>query len=241
MIEISIPVYNEDKNISKQVKVITTYISQNLEKYQPIFLTLCDNGSTDQTKEIIQQIKEENPQIKYLYTKEKGIGWALKNSWKNSDADIIGYMDLDFSTDLTHLKDTFDLLENNYDLVSGSRLLNKSKVINRSILRSFISYNYNLILKIVFKNKFSDGACGFKFMKRSTYNKINNFCNLDNGFFFTTQLLIISEFLKIPIYDLPVKWTDDKDSKIKIIYTIIEYFISIYKMKKIFISKLKNK
>ena len=87
------------------------------------------------------------------------------------------------------------MLENNYDLVSGSRLLNKSKVINRSILRSFISYNYNLILKTVFKNKFSDGACGFKFMKRSTYNKINNFCNLDNGFFFTTQLLIISEFL----------------------------------------------
>ena len=49
------------------------------------------------------------------------------------------------------------------------------------------------------------------------------------------------QFLKIPIYDLPVKWTDDKDSKIKIIYTIIEYFISIYKMKKIIISKLKNR
>ena len=78
-------------------------------------------------------------------------------------------------------------------------------------------------------------------MKRSTYNKINNFCNLDNGFFFTTQLLIIAEFLKIHIYDLPVKWTDDKDSKIKIIYTIIEYFISIYKMKRIFISKIKNR
>ena len=60
MIEISIPVYNEDKNISKQVKVITTYISQNLEKYQPIFLTLCDNGSTDQTKKIIQQIENHN-------------------------------------------------------------------------------------------------------------------------------------------------------------------------------------
>ena len=224
MIEITIPILNEEDTLYDNIKLVIKYIKNNLSEYQPISIILADNGSTDKTQDIAIKLSNEFKNVKYIRLNQRGVGRALKKSWTQSNADIIGYMDLDLATDLKYLKHAFDILINDKaDILSGSRLKTGANVIGRTALRSFTSKAFNLIVKLIFNTSHSDGMCGFKFLQKNIFNNLLNTGAQSDGWFFSTELLITSEYLGYRVYDLPVTWTDDQNSKVKIIKLAIEY------------------
>jgi hypothetical protein len=95
------------------------------------------------------------------------VGLALKTSWQQSQADIVGYMDLDLATDLTHFLQAYNALNSEgFDLVYATRLHRKSRVIGRTVKREITSRVFNTILRVYLGVRFSDGMCGFKWLKR---------------------------------------------------------------------------
>ena len=84
---------------------------------------------------------------------------ALKTSWGQSEADIVGYMDLDLATDLPHFLEAYRALaEEGADLVYGTRLHPSSKVIGRSLKREIASRGFNWLLQTYLGTRFSDGS-----------------------------------------------------------------------------------
>ena len=101
-IEIAIPVLNEEEHLEKQISKILFFINEKLADYN-VTLVIADNGSTDNTPEIAKKISL-NEKIRFITTKERGVGRALKKAWNSSTADIVGYMDLDLATDINSLQ-----------------------------------------------------------------------------------------------------------------------------------------
>ena len=155
----------------------------------------------------------------------------MKASWGNSSADIVGYMDLDLATDLKHLKAAFSSFNGEVKLVTGSRLAKGAKVIGRSPLRSFTSRVFNLIVQTWFGSSFSDGMCGFKFLERSVLESLMKNGAQSDGWFFATELLVVADAMKLKIKDLPVEWTDDPNSKVKIAKLTAEYLKAMKSLK----------
>jgi glycosyltransferase involved in cell wall biosynthesis len=224
MIEITIPILNEEATLDAQVRKTRDYIDRNLGDLAPITLILADNGSTDATPDIAQALQRDLEGIRYLRLDERGVGRALKASWEKSNAQIVGYMDLDLATNLRYLRKALEMLRaDQADIVTGSRLAKGSRVIGRSPLRTVTSRAFNLILRMMFGTTFSDGMCGFKFLKRSILGKLRAAGAVSDGWFFATEILITSEYLGFRVGDLPVEWTDDPNSKVKIVKLAIEY------------------
>ena len=224
MIEITIPILNEESTLDAQVRKIIDFIAHHLDDLASINLILADNGSTDSTPIIARALEREFERVHYLRLEERGVGRALKASWEDSGAFIVGYMDLDLATSLDHLRPALELLLSDHsDIVTGSRLAKGSRVVGRSLLRNITSRGFNLILKIVFQTSFSDGMCGFKFLKRSNLEQLRAAGAVSNGWFFATEILITAEYLGLRIGDLPVEWTDDPNSKVKIGRLVVEY------------------
>jgi glycosyltransferase involved in cell wall biosynthesis len=223
-IEITIPILNEECTLDEQVRKAHQYIQSNLIDLGTITIILADNGSTDSTPDIARSLQLELPGVQYLRLEQRGVGRALKASWSQSKADIVGYMDLDIATDLRYLRPALEkLCADQADIVTGSRLAKGSRVIGRSLLRNFTSRALNFILKIVFRISFSDGMCGFKFLKRSCIVNLQNAGAVSDGWFFATEILIAGEYLGYRIFDLAVEWRDDPNSKVKIGKLAIEY------------------
>lgn len=232
MIEITIPILNEEKTLDHKIRELYLYICMNLHDFEPIQIILVDNGSTDNTNTIAKKLTYEFASIKYLRLEEKGVGLALKTSWSASKSDIIGYIDLDLATDLRYLKPFFEILANDRaDIVTGSRLMKGSKVIGRSTLRSFTSQSFNIIIKNIFNTSITDGMCGFKFLKREYIDQLIKTGAQSDGWFFATELLIIGEYLGYRIIDYPVEWKDDNDSKVKIGKLAVEYLKAMFILK----------
>lgn len=237
-IEITIPVLNEESSITAKINELNLYIKKNLAQFGDFKIIIADNGSVDGTKIKAEALSRELTGIEYIRLERKGVGLALKASWIKSNADIIGYMDLDLATDLKYLGPALSkLISTDADIVTGSRLKAGAKVIGRSPLRNFISMFFNKIIKIVFETSFSDGMCGFKFLRKNILGNLISNGARNDGWFFATEILIVSEYLDYKVYDLPVTWTDDPCSKVKIFKLSIEYIRQIVLLKRFLSTK----
>lgn len=217
--DVTIPVLNEEPTLERQVKILHAFLKAHFPTENQWRIVIADNGSTDRTFEIAEQLSTAIPEVAVVKVPRKGVGLALKTSWGQSQADIIGYMDLDLATDLPHFLETYDAIANkNYDIVYATRLHLKSKVIGRTLKREIASRVFNFLLKAYLHVHFSDGMCGFKFLKRSVYPTLYEKGAQNDGWFFSTELLTVGEWLHLKICELPVQWTDDvSSSRVKII------------------------
>jgi putative flippase GtrA len=184
-------------------------------------ITIADNASTDGTWEVARRLAEELPRVRALHLDEKGRGRALKAAWSTSTAAVVGYMDVDLSTDLRAVPPLVaPLLSGHSDLAIGTRLAKGSRVV-RGPKRDIISRGYNLLLRGVLSAGFSDAQCGFKALRRDVAARLLPLVEDDN-WFFDTELLVLAEEAGLRIHEVPVDWVDDPDSRVDVMATVAE-------------------
>jgi glycosyltransferase involved in cell wall biosynthesis len=231
--DITIPVLNEESTLKAQITILHTFLKKHFPDQDCWRIVIADNGSTDQTPELSQELSNEFSEVYYLRIPKRGVGLALKTSWAKSTADMVGYMDLDLATDLPHFLEAYHAIhKEDYDIVYGTRLHPKSEVINRPLKREVSSRGFNLLLQTYLNVGFSDGMCGFKFLKRQLFPSLFKYGAQNDGWFFSTELLTVGEWLDYKIFELPVKWTDDPDSsKVKIVPLAKKYLKAMRELK----------
>lgn len=230
-ISILLPVLNEkirlENGVTKTVKFMEKYYKAEYE------IIIVDNGSTDETPQIAKKLVQKYKNVYYIHTKEKGVGRALRAGIKKSQYEVVGYMDIDLSTDIRHILQVGEMFEDNsIDMINGSRLNKKSKMTGRKWYRNITSYGLTFILKMMLGLKASDSICGFKFYKKSSIQKIMCQSGNENGWFYVIELLIRSEKAEQNIIELPVRWQDDPNTTVKIFKLIKNYMLSILKLRK---------
>ena len=220
-IDVVLPVLNEEEDLSLSVDELRSFLRRSMGEYD-WRVVIADNGSTDATPEIARRLTESHPDVAYLRLEERGRGRALRKAWLDSRADIVAYMDVDLSTELAFLPVLVRAVDQEgYDLAIGSRLKKGARVIGRPPKRELMSRAYSLMFRGMFATGFRDAQCGFKVLSRRAAVDLAPLVR-DNGWFFDTELLILAERLGYRIREVPVKWTDDPGSRVRIVRTAYE-------------------
>ncbi len=218
-VDVVIPVLNEAHVLEKSVTTVRAFLSEQTDWAWRVVVV--DNGSTDGTDRVAKMLVERHRDVDFLQLPQRGRGRALRHAWTQSDADIMSYTDVDLSTELAVLpKLVQGIATGGYDLGTGSRLLPASQT-TRSAKREFISRCYNLMVRTVLWTGFSDAQCGFKVVSRRVVQEIVPDIK-DQAWFFDTELLVLAEKHGYRIMDLPVRWVEDNDSRVKIVKTAWE-------------------
>lgn len=143
IISIVVPCYNEAEvvlsNIDKAIK-----ISSKL----PIEFVFINNGSTDNTANIFNSVKQKiPPSIKLLTIKKnKGYGFGVKKGIALSRGEYIGWTHGDGQADIMDIKTVFDIIINN-----PSAGIIKGKRISRPFRDRLISFGLEIITSIFSK------------------------------------------------------------------------------------------
>lgn len=161
-ISIVIPFYNEEKHIVQVIKGISKY---------KLPIVLVDDGSTDDSKSKIRNIKSKN--ITLLTHKinlgkgaamKTGADWAFANG-----ADAVIFMDSDNQHSPDDLPKFFKPLKSGkFDAVFGTRNYSYGVPLVRFLGNKFAS----VVLVIFFGVYASDVLCGFKAITNNAYKKI---------------------------------------------------------------------
>ncbi|MDX6469861.1 MAG: hypothetical protein QOF75_1664, partial [Gaiellaceae bacterium] len=182
-VDVVVPVYNEVGSLGASIESLHRYL---LGQFPFSFrVTIADNGSTDGTWELAQEIALELDHVRALRLDEKGRGRALHTVWSESDASVLVYMDVDLSTGLSALLPLVaPLLSGHSDLAIGSRLTRGARV-TRGPKRELISRSYNVLLHAALGARFSDAQCGFKAIRADRAHELLPLVQ-DRGWFFDT-------------------------------------------------------
>jgi glycosyltransferase involved in cell wall biosynthesis len=213
---VAVPVFNEEAKLAESVAALSRHLESRCRLEHEI--VIADNGSTDGTLAAANAAAARLRGARVVHLAHRGRGGAVKQVWSESAADILTYMDVDLSTGLEAFMPLVEALASGgYDLGAGSRLQAES-VTRRSWRREVISRCYNRLIKVMFRTRFSDAQCGFKAITHEAARALLPAVE-DTGWFFDTELLVLSEKCGYRIRDLPVVWAEGDDTRVRILST----------------------
>src|SRR5436189_33583 len=155
------------------------------------------------------------PEVRLVSLPQSARSRAIKKVWRESRADILSYVDVDLSTDLDAFPPLIEsLLSGGCAVPTGSRRLSDSRT-NRGLGREFLSLCYLAMVKALFHTQISDAQCGFKAITKKAADELLPLI-ADDGWLMDTELLVVAERLGYRIFDLPVRWVEDTDSRVKV-------------------------
>jgi glycosyltransferase involved in cell wall biosynthesis len=219
-VDVIIPVLNEEHSLPRCVELLRSFFGEHPDRVWSILVA--DNGSIDKTIEVATSLMNDSGDLRITHIEQRGRGRALKKAWLESDADVRCYMDVDLSTDLKHVPELVSAIaDEGNSLAIGSRLMGDSDVVNRTLKREITSRGYSALFRTMFFTKFKDAQCGFKAISADAANALVPLVK-DNAWFFDTELLLIAQKNGYSIKEIPVRWVDDPDSRVKIISTAWE-------------------
>ena len=240
-VNILFPVLNERLRLQSGIDRTMAYLKKRVDN--PCRLTILDNGSDDETPQIGMALAQKYPEVSYVRVGERGVGVAFRKGIELNDCDIVGYMDIDLSTDIRNLGRTIRLFEKNERLqyVNGTRFSKKSDTRGRKWYRKITSMGLVFLLKAIFRMRATDAVCGFTFLRKDVARRLVEESSKDNGWFYTIEFLLRAERDGIVIYDMPVRWQEDYNTTVKIWKTIKNYLVRIYRLRRAFKEEAKKR
>lgn len=239
-INLLFPVLNERLRLQKGIETTIVYVREQVTI--PCKLTILDNGSEDETPEIGKKLEEAYPEVTYVRVGERGVGVAFRKGIELNDCDIVGYMDIDLSTDLKYLGKTIEMFQQDPELqyVNGTRFSKESDTKGRKWYRKITSMGLVFLLKTIFHMKATDALCGFTFLRKEEAEQLVAESSQDNGWFYTVEFLLRAERDGMKICDMPVEWQEDYNTTVKVFKTIKNYIIQIHRLRKALKSEKKG-
>jgi glycosyltransferase involved in cell wall biosynthesis len=215
-VELVIPVHNERLVLRRNVTRVHDFLSRSAGFTWSI--VVAENASTDGTGALADEIAAELPALRVRHLSSAGRGRALRDAWLASDATVVAYMDADLSTSLDGFPRLVEpVLSGAADIAIGSRLIPGATTV-RGPKRELISRAYNVVLHASLRTGFADAQCGFKAARADVVRELLPYV-VDDGWFFDTELLVLAERLGFRVREVPVTWTDDPDSRVRILPT----------------------
>ena len=216
MVDISviIPAYNERNRIIPTIRQFEEVISASGMSYE---LLIVDDGSTDDTRELIQDLSLENVFLRLItYKENRGKGYAVKKGMLASTGKICVLSDADGSTSPDQVFSLIrPILNDKIDIAIGSRYTSQAVVeVKQPLYRIIWSRMASQLIRSTLLPQVKDAYCGFKAYKgevaRDLFQKAK-----EEGWTFDVEVLSIAHKLGYNIKEVPVRWMNDEDSRVK--------------------------
>ena len=223
---IVIPIFNEEEILEESTNAIFSLCKRMEIDFEIIF---SENGSTDKTKAIAEELTNKHPEIKIISNPEPNYGNALKTGFKIAKNDLVISFDIDYYSE-SFLSEALKL-ESEYSGITASKRLGSSED-GRRFIRRLATNFFVILLKTLFGTKLSD-THGMKAIKKTEIEKFLPQV-VSTQDIFDTELLIRIEKNGGKIKEIPAKVNEIRPSVSLIYKRIPRTLKSLIKLRIIF-------
>jgi glycosyltransferase involved in cell wall biosynthesis len=166
-VSIVIPLFNEDESLTELSAWIERVVNAHQLSYEIIMI---DDGSTDNSWEVIEKLRTINPNIKGIkFQRNYGKSAALNEGFKAAQGQVIITMDADMQDSPDEIPELRKMiLEGNFDIVSGW----KKKRYDNAFTKNLPSKLFNAAARKMSGIKLNDFNCGLKAYKYKVVKSI---------------------------------------------------------------------
>ena len=166
-ISVVIPLFNEEESLPELAAWIERVVLANDYSYEIIMI---DDGSTDDSWNVIQRLRNANGNIKGIkFQRNYGKSAALNEGFKAAQGEVIITMDADMQDSPDEIPGLRDMIINeDLDIVSGW----KKKRYDNTLTKNIPSKLFNAAARSMSKIKLHDFNCGLKAYKKKVVKSI---------------------------------------------------------------------
>ena len=166
-ISVVIPLLNEEESLPELSQWIQKVMQEHQFSYEIIFV---DDGSTDTSWKIIEQLRADNQNIHGIrFRRNYGKSAALNVGFEQTQGDVVITMDADLQDSPDEIPDLYRMIQDeNYDLVSGWKKVRYDSKVAKNIPSKFFNWTTRRMSKI----KLHDFNCGLKAYRNEVVKSI---------------------------------------------------------------------
>lgn len=213
-LSVIIPCYNEENRIGKTLEAIYAFLKEKSYTWEIIIV---DNGSTDGTRNLVEEYAERIPSLRLIERRSHGKGWAVKQGMLEAKGEYRLFTDADNSTDITQLDKLLPWATHGADVVISSRkaegaVITEKQPPLRVVLGKVFAFFVRMVVPI---GDIKDTQNGFKLFSRQAAEKI--FPHQTIFYWaFDVEVLALARIFGFKIKEVPIVWVNDDRSKMNL-------------------------
>lgn len=215
-ISVIFPVHNESFIIEQTLR---NYIAELENRVDDIEFIVYEDGSTDDTKAVLERLSSELPIKLYMFDRRQGYQQALKTAMSYALKPWLFVVDSDYQFAAIDFWKLEPLRETN-DIIMGIKLPRRDP-----FYRIILACGYNLLLRWFFKVNYKDMDTGFRLYRKSVVDKISS--RVRHMSFFNAEFAIRAHFEGFRVVQTPVTHYTRKIGSSQIFYISRLFHISI--------------
>ncbi len=226
---IIIPAYNESARVGATLERVLAHVA---ERGWDAEIIAVDDGSRDNTVEIIRAYAEKNPRLRLLQNPgNRGKGYSVRNGMLHAKGELLLFSDADLSSPIEEADKLFGAIAGGADIAIGSRWLRRDLQTQRQpFYRQIFGRVFNLMLRITLGLGFKDTQCGFKAFTRDAASKIFPLQKIER-WGFDPELLYLARKLKFKVAEVPVEWAHSEGTRISPLRDGIRMFVEMLRIR----------
>lgn len=230
-LSIIIPAYNEENRLPLTLDKIFEYLAVHYQGDYEVIIV--DDGSTDQTAEIVAEYMKRHPKLRLLQlSRNLGRGAAVRAGVTTAQGQYILEADADGSVNEHAIIDfvNYFLKHPDVDVLTGSRTLPGSRILTpQSVFRKILGYSFFFLTKIFFGWPVMDRINSFKMYRREAALDIFQY-QQEDGFVSKAEVIYIAETRGWRVRELPILWTEHSGSKVRPLADSADSFFGVFRI-----------
>lgn len=229
-LSIVIPAYNEALRIGSTLEKVRAYLET---RNYPCELVLVDDGSRDETPEILQGFQERYAKAHILRNEpNRGKGFTVRRGMLEARGEFVLFTDADLSAPIEENNKLLAALETSgADAAVGSRALDRRLIgVHQPWRREMAGRIFNLLVRLFTGLRIRDTQCGLKLFRRATTRRAFEWQRV-TGFGFDPEVLFLIERLGGKILEVPVRWNDNPATKVHFLRDSTRMFLDLIRLR----------
>lgn len=213
-LSVIIPAYNEERRLPPTLRAILDYLRDQHYTWE---IVVVDDGSSDATGALAEQILSDVPHVVMRNEPNRGKALTVKRGLQESRGQVALFTDADLSTPIEETAPLLEAVAGGADIAIGSRQMRGSRLeVRQPFHREMAGRAFGLLNRMILQHGIVDSQCGFKAFTRHAVERILPHQKL-TGWAFDAELMLIARRLGLTIAQIPVRWINDPDTKVKML------------------------
>lgn len=218
---IVIPAFNEERRLPRTLEAVTAYLQA---QPFPSCILVVDDGSSDRTAELVEQMLPSNPRLRLIRNDHRGKAYTVRTGMLAATGRYILFCDADLATPIAEWEKLAPYFDAGYDVVIGSREGLGAVRHDEPWYRHLMGRVFNLIVRLVAVGGFQDTQCGFKAFRyevaQDIFRRVHLYADdappvrgaAVTGF--DVELLFLAVKRGYRVKEVPVEWHYGSETKV---------------------------